>query len=733
MLFFSSVFVFAQTPTKALIEQAQSYDRTQRQDVLALLNPALANGVFDNFPEDKLEAIRLVTHAYLRLGQFQESRASFMKLRDIATNTNNLFYLGKSHFYEGEMFSSQGKLQEALDAKVRALEIFKRADDKVEIANMLVEISSAHRVMGRYTESLQKATEARRLSESIEDIYGIASAYNALAMSHSVMGNYSQALEAMLQTLALDKKAGKDGELATTLYNIADIYERMDDIDMAKKYYLDALEMDIQDKNPEHIGFDYVALGNIERKIGHFDKARNYLLKALDAFEQIDSGKNVAWTYNQLARVDLGEDKLELAEEHITNAWTYLKSSNREDDVNHIENRLLAAELALKRERFSAAHGYLDEIENLAIEQQTASRLQEIFTLRSNVFEAEGKFEDALSAYRKYHDLTTRIQQESRSVTIANLQNGIDYLHKEHQIQLLEKEKALNEAQLASAKTQRNSWIAILTAVVVIFGAIGYREHTRRKITAQHKMMAEELVDKKNEMLAEVAHELRSPLTALKLQIETLEYNLEDNPKAAYNRLNKKVTELNQLIDDLYQLARADNGLLQLDMQEVALHEILEEVTEGYDEVLQHHGLTLESNIELSSNDGLRCDANRLKQVLVNLLRNSLHYTKAPGKVRCTAIKERNRYLISLEDSSPGVQEDELPRLFERLYRADLGKDNDNNGSGLGLSICKSLVEAHGGSILASSSELGGLKIDILLPIQSETLYFDSSSSKKAA
>lgn len=719
---------FAQTQTTTLIEQAQAFDRTERQQLIDLLAPAIANGVFDNFQEDKLEAIRLVTNAYVQLGRLDAAESAYLKLRREAQAAGNEFYVGKSYFYEGETLSAQGKLQEALVVKQKALEIFSSTGNKIEIANMHVEISSALRVLGRYNESIEQAKEARRLSESIEDIYGIASAYNAMAMSHSHMGNYGQALEAMLQTLALDKQAGKDSELATTYYNIADIYERMNDIEMAKQYYLESLQRDLEDKHPEHLGFDYVALGNVERKQKNFDKARNYLLKAIDAFRQIDSGKNLAWTYNMLARVDLSENKDALAEEHIQLGWTELTRSNEKDDVNRIENRLLAAELALRKQQYQVAHDFLDEIEIIALAQQATGKLQEIFTLRSRIYQAQNKFQEALAAYQQYHELASKIQRESRAVTIANLQNNIDFMRQEHQIDLLEKQTALNSAQLDSAKTERNAWIAILTSFVFIIAAITYREYTKRKASAQHKQMAEELVVRKNEMLAEVSHELRNPLTALKLQIETLEYNLEDNPRAAYQKLHKKVTELNQLIDDLYQLAKADNGLMALDKEDTSLLTLLEDVSEGYDEVLQHHGLHLETDFQLQANDILQCDVHRLKQVIVNLLRNSLHYTDAPGVVKCSAEKTKEGYIIQVEDSAPGVSDDELPRLFERLYRADMGKSRDNGGSGLGLSICKTLIEAHDGKVSASVSELGGLKIVLYLPNSHDKLILEPSN-----
>ena len=221
-------------------------------------------------------------------------------------------------------------------------------------------------------------------------------------------------------------------------------------------------------------------------------------------------------------------------------------------------------------------------------------------------------------------------------------------------------------------------------------------------------------------MLAEVAHELRSPLTALKLQVESLQYNLEDDPESAYQRLDNKVAELNQLIEDLYYLARADNGLLKLNMESVSVQDLVEDITDGYQEVVEHKGLELKTELQVKDSDYFTVDTLRIKQVIVNLIRNSINYTNSPASLVARQDPTTKGVKLSLRTLRPPCRLEEIPRLFERMYRADGTRDKDQSGSGLGLSICKSLVEAHNGKIRASTSQLGGLRVKISLPMDKD-------------
>lgn len=150
------------------------------------------------------------------------------------------------------------------------------------------------------------------------------------------------------------------------------------------------------------------------------------------------------------------------------------------------------------------------------------------------------------------------------------------------------------------------------------------------------------------------------------------------------------------------------------------MQDLVEDITDGYQEVVEHKGLELKTELQVKDSDYFTVDTLRIKQVIVNLIRNSINYTNSPGVISCTARSNDKGCEIILEDSAPAVPTEEIPRLFERMYRADGTRDKDQSGSGLGLSICKSLVEAHNGKIRASTSQLGGLRVKISLPMDKD-------------
>ena len=112
----------------------------------------------------------------------------------------------------------------------------------------------------------------------------------------------------------------------------------------------------------------------------------------------------------------------------------------------------------------------------------------------------------------------------------------------------------------------------------------------------------------------------------------------------------------------------------------------------------------------------LAADQTRLRQLLHNLLENNCRYVKPAGRVRVSLTQHQGLAELAVEDSGPGIAKEQMSRLFDRFYRVEGSRSRSSGGSGLGLSICKNIVEAHGGSIYAEHSEMGGLKMRILLP-----------------
>jgi len=229
----------------------------------------------------------------------------------------------------------------------------------------------------------------------------------------------------------------------------------------------------------------------------------------------------------------------------------------------------------------------------------------------------------------------------------------------------------------------------------------------------------QESEQRRRSMLADISHELRTPLTVIRGEIEALLDGIRKADAHALASLHAEVLRLNKLVDDLYQLTLADAGDLKYQWQRVDLVELLLPVLERYQPRARKAGLELSWRLP-SAPLMLDGDANRLTQVIVNLLENSVRYTDGGGRIVVSlSMSSSGRHAdLAIDDSAPGVPDGAHARIFERLYRVDGARTRARGGSGLGLAICKVLVEAHGGSIVALPSRLGGLHIEMRLPLQ---------------
>jgi len=266
--------------------------------------------------------------------------------------------------------------------------------------------------------------------------------------------------------------------------------------------------------------------------------------------------------------------------------------------------------------------------------------------------------------------------------------------------------------------------IVVLTALLLWFIHKLFLQKAMRKeqesnmhnLAIERASMMEELILKKNQLLADVSHELSTPLTVLKLQVESLKDDLEDDVQVSYDALDSKLDDIQHLIDDIHQLAQSDVGALQMNIELFELNETLDLWQEELTQFVHKNKLAFEINRDLPTNFIVEFDRDRIKQIFTNLLTNSIKYTNKPGQVLLSASVKNQTLVLSIEDSEPAVSDSDLVNIFERLYRVENSRSRDTGGSGLGLAICKSLIEAHGGEIYAEHSDLGGLKIIIQIP-----------------
>lgn len=223
----------------------------------------------------------------------------------------------------------------------------------------------------------------------------------------------------------------------------------------------------------------------------------------------------------------------------------------------------------------------------------------------------------------------------------------------------------------------------------------------------------------RRDFVANVSHELRTPLSIFRGYLETLLDNPQQPPGELLRILEimeRHSDRLHALVEDVLSLARLESPAAELDLSEVSLPEFLPEILDDWKKRLE--AKQLKSRLDVSQDlPKLEADESRLQEIIYNLLDNAVKYSQAGGTITLRATAEDDQMRISVSDEGIGIRENDLPRIFERFYRADKARSRELGGTGLGLSIVKHIAQLHGGTAQAQSAPGKGTTISVLLPL----------------
>lgn len=268
------------------------------------------------------------------------------------------------------------------------------------------------------------------------------------------------------------------------------------------------------------------------------------------------------------------------------------------------------------------------------------------------------------------------------------------------------------------------------------------------KLASTFNHLAEELEQydrRQRNWISDISHELRTPLSIMRAEIEAVEDGIRKADEKFIRSLKNETQQLNQLIENLHLLTLAESDAYQLNTHPVDLRQLIDDQIARHTIALRDKSIAFSwysgnysgnaddtappaqrsiddkiiSSVQSAYSVVAELDTGQVQRLISNLMQNSLRYTNSNGQIRCT-LQSRYPDLIEIiwEDSAPGVANEHLSRLFDRLFRVEESRNRAQGGSGLGLSVCQAIIKQHHGSIDASHSELGGLKLTISLPKQ---------------
>ena len=221
----------------------------------------------------------------------------------------------------------------------------------------------------------------------------------------------------------------------------------------------------------------------------------------------------------------------------------------------------------------------------------------------------------------------------------------------------------------------------------------------------QAKTREREADEARRDLVAAVSHDLRTPLASTQALIEAVADGVADDPETRVRYLTSargELAKLGRLVDDLFELARMDAGMLRLELEETSLRDLVSDTLSSFGPEAERRGIRLVGEVSPEV-DPVLASPSKLQRVLYNLVSNALRHTPADGTVFLRAEPEEDTVRVEVADTGEGIAPEDLPRVFERSFRGERSRSSpeadDDSGAGLGLAIARGLVEAHGGTI----------------------------------
>jgi signal transduction histidine kinase len=228
----------------------------------------------------------------------------------------------------------------------------------------------------------------------------------------------------------------------------------------------------------------------------------------------------------------------------------------------------------------------------------------------------------------------------------------------------------------------------------------------------------EELENLRRDLIAWTSHDLRTPLTSIRVMIEALHDGVvtdDETRQRYYKTIRADIVALNGLINDLFELAQLEAGGLPLTLENHSLRDLISDMLETFRPVAEKRQVVLEGNVE-GELDPVWMNASKIGRVLSNLISNALQYTPEGGKVHVQAARHEDGVRVMVKDSGPGFEGKDIGRVFEKFYRGEQARTRATGGAGLGLAIARGIVEAHGGRMWAENGDDRGAIVGFTLP-----------------
>lgn len=383
-----------------------------------------------------------------------------------------------------------------------AIAIYQDQSQQVKLGHAYRQLGLTYRYQSDYPTALEYIYASKQIFEQHGSKQAISSSYNSIGVVLEKMGQYEEATQAHQKALEIDYELGDVQGIASGLYNLGDLRRSMGDNELALKYFNDALAQDIKSGNKKNIAYSHNKIGFMFNNMGDYENARVHLEEALKLFRAIEAPRDTDWALTNIASLELNLGNFDKAKSIVEGVIERAIENGYKSLL--VDAYEVAAQIAYEMKDYPAA---LEAIEKglaqaLAINEKAREATFE--ELRVKVHLANDSLQEAFNALQRQKLLDDKMVNDKRLDAIARVQAQTEFVRRAHQIELLEKEKALQDVIVEQERLARNFWITVLLAASVLVFLLYSRVLQARVNKKLEKQVAERTVEleRKNNELA---------------------------------------------------------------------------------------------------------------------------------------------------------------------------------------------------------------------------------------
>ena len=635
-----------------------------------------ADSLLHVLPTLKEDSTKVQTYLYLVDEYYRKDLKTALdyakKAEELAEKLGLALKLAQAKRNTGYMLTSLREYRQAKEKYKAALLVFSELDDYAGIMDVKTELGKIARMQSKNEEAFTLFFESLALAKNEGDKSREAIIYNHIGAVYANQKQYQKAIENYESALALVKELDIKPGISACLTNLANIYNEIKAYDDAIRYHKLALEL--KRETGDKLGEARVlnSLGGVYNNLEQYDTAENNFGQAHILAKAVGDAKLRYEIEYGLAASAFGKGDYGPSVKMATNALAKLDSTATLETQVKI-HRLLSQAYGELRE-FDKAHNNA-----VAVIGLSDSFYNEKIVLTTN-------------------DLEAKYQNEQKTKEIA----------------LLASEKDLQALKLNKRINERNGIIAF-SIIMLLLAALLYNQY-RIKQKANKKL--KELDRLKSNFFANISHEFRTPLTLIKGPIERLEQNPDEKlSKDTVKMIRRNATRVLKLVNQLLDLSKVDEGNLKLEPTEGDVYKCLRAATFSFNSHAAQRQIDYKVQIPRTIL-WTSFDRDKLEKIVYNLLSNAFKFSDDGSVISFEAVYSEQDLQIQVADSGKGISEEDLPFIFDRFYQADSSSTREKEGSGIGLSLSKNLVELMDGTITVSSEVDKGSFFVVHLPLQ---------------